>query len=250
MKISQTGIDLIKKFEGCRLKAYRCAAGVPTIGYGHTAGVRMGQTITQAQADQLLRDDLVKYEQKVMKYDEVYHWSQNQFDALVSFAFNIGNIVQLTANGTRTKAQIADKILAYNKAGGRVLSGLKKRREAERNLFLTISSNNKNTTSTKTSSTKTTTSTKKETVHVQLNYQPNTNYKIVASSLTVRTKPSLKNGKTIVKGKKLSSLKKGSYITNYATMALGKEIWMYIGLDAKGREQWICADTGTKAYVE
>ncbi len=62
MKTSKNGINLIKKFEGCRLTAYKCAAGVPTIGYGHTAGVKMGQAITQEKADRYLKDDLVKYE--------------------------------------------------------------------------------------------------------------------------------------------------------------------------------------------
>ena len=69
MRTSQNGINLIKKFEGCRLTAYKCAAGVPTIGYGHTAGVKMGQAITQAQAEGFLKDDLIKYEKNVEKYD-------------------------------------------------------------------------------------------------------------------------------------------------------------------------------------
>lgn len=136
MRTSQAGIDLIKKFEGCRLQAYLCQAGVPTIGYGHTAGVKMGQTITQVQAESFLRDDLVKFEQKVMKYDAIYHWNQNQLDALVSFAFNIGNVDQLTANGTRSITEIAAKMVQYNKAGGKVLPGLTRRREMERDLLL------------------------------------------------------------------------------------------------------------------
>ena len=136
MKISQAGIDLIKVFEGCRLSAYLCPAKVPTIGYGHTAGVKMGQTITQAQAEQFLREDLAKYEEKVMKYDSTYHWNQNEFDALVSFAYNIGSIDQLTATGTRDRSMIATKMLQYNKASGSVLPGLTKRRKAEQELFL------------------------------------------------------------------------------------------------------------------
>jgi GH24 family phage-related lysozyme (muramidase) len=135
MRISQRGIDLIKQFEGCRLKAYKDPAGVPTIAYGHTAGVKMGDTITQEQADELLRDDLVIYEGKVAKYDDKYHWNQNQFDALVSFAYNIGSIDQLTSNGRRSIKTISEKILEYNKAGGNKLEGLVRRRKAEKALF-------------------------------------------------------------------------------------------------------------------
>lgn len=137
MKISNKGIELIKKFEGCKLAAYRCPAGVLTIGYGHTGDVKEGQTITAEYAETLLRADLVKYELKVSKYDPQYNWNQNEFDAMVSFAYNIGNIDQLTDRGNRSKEVIAEKMLQYNKAGGKVLSGLTKRRKAERELFLT-----------------------------------------------------------------------------------------------------------------
>ncbi len=140
MKTSKTGLDLIKTFEGCRLKAYKCPADVWTIGYGHTGSdVKQGMVITQAEADRLLQQDLERFEKNVMKFSNKYHWTQNEFDALVSFAFNIGSIDQLTANGTRTKAQIAQAMLLYNKAGGKVLPGLTKRRQAERRLFLTPS---------------------------------------------------------------------------------------------------------------
>lgn len=136
MNISENGLSLIKSFEGCRLTAYKCPAGVWTIGWGHTGGVYQGQTITQAQADEMLVSDLAFYERKVDKYSS-YGWNQNEFDALVSFAYNIGSIDQLTANGTRTRAVIANKMLEYNKAAGKVLAGLVRRREAERALFLT-----------------------------------------------------------------------------------------------------------------
>ena len=136
LKTGQAGLSLIKQFEGCRLTAYKCPAGVWTIGYGHTAGVKQRQKITQEQADGLLTEDLQKYEKKVDKYDGRYRWNQNEFDALVSFAFNVGSIDQLTANGTRSRAVIAEKILLYNKAAGKVLSGLTKRRKAEQELFL------------------------------------------------------------------------------------------------------------------
>ena len=137
MKISETGLNLIKSFEGCRLTAYRCPAGVWTIGWGHTGGVYAGQTITQAEADALLRSDLAKYEAKVDKYNGTYGWNQNEFDALVSFSYNIGSIDQLTAHGTRSRDVIATKMLEYNKAGGTVLAGLTRRRAADRGLFLT-----------------------------------------------------------------------------------------------------------------
>lgn len=140
MKTSKTGLDLIKTFEGCRLKAYKCPADVWTIGYGHTGSdVKQGMVITQAEADRLLQQDLERFEKNVMKFNNKYHWAQNEFDALVSFAFNIGSIDQLTANKTRTKDQIAQAMLLYNKAGGKVLPGLTKRRQAERQLFLTPS---------------------------------------------------------------------------------------------------------------
>lgn len=138
MKTSGKGISLIKEFEGCHLKAYKCPAGVWTIGYGHTAGVKEGQVITLEKALSLLKDDLKKYEKHVKSFRKKYNWNQNQFDAMVSFAFNVGSINQLTANGTRTIQQISNKILAYNKAGGIELDGLTRRRKAEQKLFLTF----------------------------------------------------------------------------------------------------------------
>ncbi|MCI8507569.1 MAG: glycoside hydrolase family protein [Lachnospiraceae bacterium] len=136
MKTSSKGINLIKEFEGCHLKAYKCPAGVWTIGYGHTAGVKEGQVITQEKALQFLKSDLKKYEKHVESFRKKYNWNQNQFDAMVSFAFNVGSINQLTANGTRTIQQISNKILLYNKAGVVVLAGLTRRRKAEQKLFL------------------------------------------------------------------------------------------------------------------
>lgn len=137
MKTSENGINLIKKFEGIKLKAYQCSAGVWTIGYGHTSGVKSTDVITKEQAESLLNSDLPKYEAKVNKYISRYGWNQNEFDALVSFAFNVGSIDKLTANGTRSRKVIADKMLAYNGAGGKVIDGLITRRKAERELFLT-----------------------------------------------------------------------------------------------------------------
>ena len=138
MKISDRGITIIKQFEGCRLTAYKA---VPTekywtIGYGHYGpDVIPGAVITQYQADLYLLLDLQKFEAKVEKYNAKYHWTQNEFDALVSFAYNIGGIDQLTNNGKRSKSEISMKIPAYNKSGGKVLSGLTKRRIAEQALF-------------------------------------------------------------------------------------------------------------------
>jgi len=135
MKTSNRGIELIKKYEGLRTSAYRCPAGVYTIGYGHTKNVKEGDTISIAEAERLLKEDLVKYENNVNKYNSIYQFKQNEFDALVSFAFNIGSIDQLVQKGKRTKKEIASKILEYNKAGCKVLSGLTKRRKEESEIF-------------------------------------------------------------------------------------------------------------------
>ena len=135
MKTSKRGMKLIKQFEVCRLTAYKCPAGIWTIGYGHTVGVKKHMKITQAQAESYLKQDLKIYEKHVMKFYKRYKWNQNQFDALVSFAYNIGSIYNLTANGTRTKKEISRKILAYNKANGKSLEGLTRRRKAEKKLF-------------------------------------------------------------------------------------------------------------------
>ena len=136
MVISKRGLNLIKSFEGCRLSAYRDSVGVLTIGYGHTGGVYEGQTITQEKAESLLLEDLDRYERNVNSWDYIYNWNSNEFDALVSFAFNIGSIDQLVGYGKRSKDIIPDKMLMYCHAGGNTLAGLKRRREAERALFL------------------------------------------------------------------------------------------------------------------
>lgn len=138
MKTSQRGIDLIKSFEGFRAQSYKCVVTEQyyTIGYGHYGpDVRLGQVITQAEAEALLANDLARFEANVNKYSG-YNWTQNEFDALVSFAYNIGSIDQLTANGTRSKEVIAEKMLLYTKSGGNVLAGLVRRRKAEHDLFL------------------------------------------------------------------------------------------------------------------
>lgn len=139
MKTSDRGVALIKQFEGCRLKAYKPVKTEKywTIGYGHYGpDVPPDAVISQIQADMFLILDLEKFEKKVEKYNPKYNWTQNEFDALVSFAYNVGSIDQLTDNGKRTKQQIAEKISAYNKAGGKVLAGLTKRRNAEKAMFV------------------------------------------------------------------------------------------------------------------
>ena len=137
-RIGQAGLALVKQYEGCRLVAYRCAAGVWTIGYGHTAGVHSGMTITQAQADAYLQQDIAKFEGYVNNPAYVpitANLNQNQFDALVSFAFNLGagNLRKLCKG--RTAAQIAQAMTQYCKANGKVLAGLRRRRAAEQALF-------------------------------------------------------------------------------------------------------------------
>ena len=138
MKTSQRGIKLIKQFEGVRLTAYRCPAGVYTIGYGHTRGVKRGMKITEEEASAFLAADLRNSEKAVERYDSVYHWNQNEFDALVSFTFNCGaaNLRALLRNGRRNRSQIAETLPLYRKAGGKVLKGLERRRAAEKALFL------------------------------------------------------------------------------------------------------------------
>lgn len=134
MKINNAGLNLIKSFEGCKLTAYQDAVGVWTIGWGHTGGVKAGQKITQAQADEYLRKDLAKFEAAVNKINTV-NFNENQFSALVSFAYNCGtgNLNKLCIG--RTKAEIGSKMLEYNKAKKKVLAGLTRRRKAENKLY-------------------------------------------------------------------------------------------------------------------
>ncbi|PWC10676.1 lysozyme [Brenneria roseae subsp. americana] len=143
MKISANGISLIKRFEGCKLTAYPDpgTGGKPwTIGYGHTLGVQPGDVITQPQAEQFLRDDLASVYLNIDTNVKTA-LTQGQFDALCSFIFNLGagNFVKSTLlkklNAGDT-AGAADEFLKWNRAGGRILPGLTRRRAAERDLFL------------------------------------------------------------------------------------------------------------------
>lgn len=137
-KIGQAGLNLIKQFEGCRLTAYQCSAGVWTIGYGHTAGVYKGMKITQAQADEYLKQDVAKFEKYINNPSYVpftAQLNQNQFDALVSFAFNLGqgNVKKMCTG--RTINQIPSAMQQYCKAAGKTLPGLQRRRKAEAALY-------------------------------------------------------------------------------------------------------------------
>lgn len=145
MKISENGLNLIISFEGFCPKATKAVKTEKyyTIGYGHYGkDVDENQSITKEQALKLLKKDMKRFETKVMKYNDCYNFTQNEFDSLVSFAYNVGNIDQLTAKGTRTKKEIADAMLLYIKSGGNVLEGLRKRRIRERELFLNCSISN------------------------------------------------------------------------------------------------------------
>ncbi|MGF2120847.1 glycoside hydrolase family protein [Enterococcus casseliflavus] len=140
MKISQNGRDLIKEFEGLRLTAYQDSVGVWTIGYGHTQGVYSGMTITETQANNLLDQDLQSHASGIFKYITV-QLNQNQFDALVSFHFNLGaNILQgstlLSYINSRNWQAAANEMNKYVNAGGQPLEGLIRRRKAESELFL------------------------------------------------------------------------------------------------------------------
>ena len=139
MNISQEGISLIKKFEGCELEAYKCAAGVWTIGYGHTEGVNPDDEMDKEAAEELLALDLVVYERSVSWIIEV-PLNQQQFDALISFTFNLGetNLCNSTLRKVLNQQEyneVPNQIRRWNKAGGKVNDGLIRRREAEALLF-------------------------------------------------------------------------------------------------------------------
>ncbi len=144
LSINDSGKNLIKSFESCRLTAYKDATGTLTIGWGHTGAVDgkpivYGMTITQEKADSLFDSDLARFENIVNAYSSKYHFTSNEFSALVSFAYNVGSIKQLTANGTRSKKAISDAMLKYVYSKGVKLNGLVRRRQKERELFLSDS---------------------------------------------------------------------------------------------------------------
>ena len=145
MKTSQSGISLIKGFEGKRLNAYYDGVGVWTIGFGtikYPNGVRVkkGDTCTEAQAESYLKNDLVKFENAINRLVKV-PLNQNQFDALSSFTYNLGETnlsssTLLKKLNAKDYAGTAGQFLRWNRAGWKVMNGLIRRREAEHNLFL------------------------------------------------------------------------------------------------------------------
>lgn len=145
MQTSPEGRELIEVFEGLYLRAYYDSVHVLTIGYGHTnisnipPHVAPGMTITEAQADQALSNDLARFELRVDKIMAPLVLKQYQFDALVSFDFNTGDLLSSTIDD-KIKAGHLDAamqtLMMYNHAGGKVLAGLTRRRQAERWMFL------------------------------------------------------------------------------------------------------------------
>jgi len=139
---SKAGIDLIKKWEGCRTNAYKCPAGVWTIGYGHTASAAPGMMISHLQAEELLRKDLARFEKAVRDYVKV-PLTQNQFDALVSFSYNVGteafrkSTLLVRVNAKQPYAA-AKQFRRWSLAGGKELPGLVRRRNEEETLFLKV----------------------------------------------------------------------------------------------------------------
>jgi lysozyme len=139
VKISLEGLSLIKKFEGLRLKAYKCSANVLTIGYGHTGGVKETDKITLEEADSLLEKDIAKFEEYVSD-NVIVKLNQSQFDALVAWTFNLGpgnlrESTMLKKLNNQEYESVPFEMRRWNKAGGKTLDGLIRRREAESLLF-------------------------------------------------------------------------------------------------------------------
>lgn len=139
MNISQEGLELIKKFEGCELKAYQDSVGVWTIGYGHTKNVEEGDEITKEESEEMLADEMEEYEGYINDNVEC-DLSQNQFDCLVSWVYNLGpsnlkSSTMLKVLNDDDYDGVPQQIKRWNRAGGKVLDGLVRRREAEALLF-------------------------------------------------------------------------------------------------------------------
>jgi lysozyme len=139
MNISEEGLALLKKFEGCELKAYQDSVGVWTIGYGHTKEVKEGDQINKDEAEHLLAEEMPEYEGYINDMVEV-PLNQNQFDSLVCWVYNLGptnlrNSTLLTVLNQERYDDVPREIKRWNKAGGEVLKGLIRRREAEALLF-------------------------------------------------------------------------------------------------------------------
>ena len=140
MKINKEGLSIIKQCEGCRLKAYLCPSLIPTIGYGHTTGVKLGDTITQADADRYLLQDIKRFEQAVSALVKV-PINTNQFSALVSFTFNVG-VGNFKSSTLLKRLNLRDYKGCSNEferwvygSNKKPLEGLKKRRKLEKELF-------------------------------------------------------------------------------------------------------------------
>ena len=144
MKISLEGLSLIKKFEGCELEAYKCAAGVWTIGYGSTKEVKEGDTLTQEEADELLLHEMDEYEGYINEMVTT-NLKQNQFDSLVSWVFNLGpanlkastllKVLNAKVLNLGNLEGVPEQMKRWNKANGKTLDGLIRRRKAEALLF-------------------------------------------------------------------------------------------------------------------
>lgn len=235
-KIGQTGLELIMSFEGCRLTAYKPVQTEKyyTIGYGHYGpDVKRDMKISKAQAEAYLIADCQKFANYVDNKAYVpITLNNNQRDALISFAYNCGpgNLKKLCVG--RTPAQIAEKLLVYNKAGGKVLKGLTRRREAERALFLKTE--------------------KPEVAPVQHNYKVGKNY-VTKVDLNVRTSAAgaLKRwDKLTASGKSHSDnadgyavLRKGTTVTCKEVKVIASTVWMRIP------SGWIAAIAKDKKYI-
>lgn len=140
MQYSRSGLHLTEQFEGCKLMTYLDSNGVPTIGYGHTRGIRLGMTCTQAQAEAWLAQDITWAESEVNRLVHV-QLTRREFDALVDFTFNCGcgsfdhsHLLALVNQGDMQAA--AQEFEKWDKCGGQVVAGLLRRRVAERSEFL------------------------------------------------------------------------------------------------------------------
>ena len=139
--MTQEGIELIKSFEGLRLKAYKCPAGVWTIGYGHTKGVKEGDVITEQEAEDMLKKDVVGFEINV-RGAVIPNLNDHQYDALTSFAYNVGlgnfrksTLLRLINCGITAREDITNQFMRWVYAGGKKLAGLERRRTAEAELY-------------------------------------------------------------------------------------------------------------------
>lgn len=140
MKASSNAYNLIKGFEGLRLEAYKCPAGVPTIGYGHTKGIKMGHKITIQEAEQLLQSDVIVCENALKRLVKV-DITQNQYDALIDFVFNLGegnfgsSVLLKLINKNHNDPAIKNQFMRWKHSGTKVVDGLVRRREKEVELY-------------------------------------------------------------------------------------------------------------------